>query len=1245
MDKKRLQIIFFSEYRHESWREVLVNVFGARNLHQHARKINIHLNDIAESAQELGFFNTSDDRVIGLYEVELTSSVKIERKKVGLRKLLRNIYENDVDGALVVFVQNDKWRLSFISEIRVINDDGSVDKKVTEPKRFTYLLGAGEKTKTPTDRLAALAGKKIALEDIRTAFSVEALNNEFYKDVAEYFYDLVGSKTGKGKDFKTHKHDLELPGHPKDDPANRELYQRFAVRLIGRTIFCWFLKKKESKSGVSLLPEKLLSSDAVRKNNDYYHSVLEPLFFQTLNTPIDLRISELPDGCETVPFLNGGLFEDQPEDFYNSESKTGYYQQFALKIPNEWFEGFFQKLEEYNFTIDENSPVEIEISVDPEMLGRIFENLLAEIDPDSGETARKATGSFYTPREIVNYMVDESLMVYLKSELREEPAGYQSLKNPQATLGGNDWRVGQPHLEYALNQTHWQGDDVGLEKALQRLFSYDDTQNPFDETDTKKLINIIDRCKVFDPACGSGAFPMGVLHRLVFLLGKLDEDGKKWKKQQKEKALEGTEKAFDEGDKEQRRRRLEEIRIAFDKDSSDFGRKLFLIENCLYGVDLQPIAAEISKLRCFLTLIVDEDVTDDLKDNRGVKPLPNLEFKFVTADALLKLPEAEVQGDLFNTEDKERLEKLENLRHAYIQSFGKQKEKIKKEFVKIQDEIRHSQLKNSSRQNRRSLALSTWEPFSYDKVVDWFDPLWMFGVKGFDIAIGNPPYVQLQKEGGRLAKRYEKQSFETFIRTGDIYSLFYEKGFELLKENGILCYITSNKWMRANYGEKTRRFFAEKTKPILIVDFGNVRVFQTAVVDNNILILQKAEKETGKSVSAVRTTSDFDTSQNLADYVRHNTYQLTALNQNSWVIGERDELDIKGRVEEQGTPLEQWDIRINYGLKTGLNDAFIVSTETKKRIEDRAGEYGEDKSAQVFKRVLRGKDIKAWFPEFSDLWLVYIPWHFPLHEDPSITGASQKAEASFKAQYRAVYEHLLKYKSDLSRRNQAETGIRYEWYALQRFGSNYWRDFELPKIIYPNMTKYLPFIYDETGFYTNDKNFIIVGDNLKYLTCFFNSKLFKYCFSDNFPELQGGTRELRKVFFDKIPVKKISDDEQKPFNTLVDYLTLLKGRIQNLRTSNNDHKEELAMSLFFEQLSDALILETFLTEDFLQSDISIKKNLPKFNQLDNLSEDKTLKEIKGLYQKIEHFSHPLRANLSAMKSIPSVQVIYNTVRF
>ena len=339
-------------------------------------------------------------------------------------------------------------------------------------------------------------------------------------------------------------------------------------------------------------------------------------------------------------------------------------------IPDEWFRDFFENLEQYNFTIDENSVVDIEVSVDPEMLGRIFENLLAEIDPDSGETARKATGSFYTPREIVDYMATESLVHYLN------------------------------------NQTNIENE------SLHSIFKID-SEISFSKTETEEILEALDRLKILDPACGSGAFPMGVLQKIVMALQKLDKNAEWWKTRQ----INRIENAV----------LRKQVKEKLQQTTVEYARKIGIIQNSLYGVDIQPIAAEISKLRCFLTLIVDENI-DENKPNRGVEPLPNLEFKFVTADALLKLPEEKDLGGLFNANDD--LEELQQIRLDYLQSFGEHKSELKEQFENIRNKIARQQIRLGKNVdlNSRAYKISSWNPFNHEKA-DWFDPLWMYGIK------------------------------------------------------------------------------------------------------------------------------------------------------------------------------------------------------------------------------------------------------------------------------------------------------------------------------------------------------------------------------------------------------------------------------------------------------------------------------------------------------------------------------------
>ncbi|RTL54360.1 MAG: hypothetical protein EKK39_04410 [Sphingobacteriales bacterium] len=814
MDKKKLQSILSKPFVLADWRNLLTEVFGVKNFLQNPAAIPLASNKKAQSAFELGSFNTADDRIIGLYLVKVKPEVWLERNKVGLRELLRSVYKYDVDGALIVFEQADKWRLSFVSEIRTFDEEGNITKKVTEPKRYTYLLGKGEKTKTPVDRLFSIAGKKLYLEEIRNAFSVEALNEEFYKIVARHFYQLVGATEGKGAKAITYDRVLNLPIGKPSDNASKKIYQEFAVRLIGRTVFCWFLKVKKSDEGISLLPEHLLSSEAVKKNPNYYHSVLEKLFFQTLNTPMPERWKDLPDGCEQIPFLNGGLFEPQTEDYYKPNKTTGLSEHInTLNIPDEWFKEFFENLEQYNFTIDENSVVDIEVSVDPEMLGRIFENLLAEIDPDSGETARKATGSFYTPREIVDYMATESLVLYLH------------------------------------NQTQ-------IDKDLLKPIFKIDSEVSFSKTDSEKILEALDRLKILDPACGSGAFPMGVLQKIVMALEKLDRNAEWWKARQ----ISRIENAL----------LRKQVKEKLELTTVEYARKIGVIQNTLYGVDIQPIAAEISKLRCFLTLVVDENI-DETKPNRGVEPLPNLEFKFVTADALLKLPDEKDFGGLFNSFDD--LEQLKQIRLDYLQSYGEHKNELKAEFKRIQDKISKQQIKSGVADVKsRAFLISSWNPFNHEKV-DWFDPSWMYGVNDFDIVIGNPPYKILTKNNTEetILKNY-LNNYKT-IKTANsknIYIPFIERGVDsLLNSNGQLCFIVPEGLFTTRSYIDCVELMKRKGSVPMITTFTEF-VFENAVTGNLVFAFSKSSNDETKRFH-------FDKHYNISNLVKTENKIITRI--------------------------------------------------------------------------------------------------------------------------------------------------------------------------------------------------------------------------------------------------------------------------------------------------------------------------------------------------------------------------------
>ncbi|MFY7787391.1 MAG: Eco57I restriction-modification methylase domain-containing protein, partial [Thermoflexibacteraceae bacterium] len=384
-------------------------------------------------------------------------------------------------------------------------------------------------------------------------------------------------------------------------------------------------------------------------------------------------------------------------------------------------------LKMYQFTAEENTPLETEVALDPELLGKIFENLLASVDQNTAQMARKATGSFYTPREIVDYMVVESLLAYLNG-----------------------------HLEKAKAQ------------KLEHLKDLDKK----DEATKKVLLEALDKLKILDPACGSGAFPMGILHQIQDILRQIDKDNTHWKE-----SLIQSFPVYLQG----------EMRKKLQGENLDYVRKLGIISKSIYGVDIQPIAIQITKLRCFLSLVIDQNTNELPEDNFGIKPLPNLEFKFVGANTLIGLGLREFydkEGKLFANKFEETIKALQAITDKYFQTDqnGNSKATLQKDFDKLQRELLQivgDLTKQSPKAAEIAQKLLQWQPFEDTATTPFFDSYYMFGVKeGFDIVLGNPPYVQLQKMKAQQAD-FEKQGYKTYNKMSDLYCLFYEKGFDL----------------------------------------------------------------------------------------------------------------------------------------------------------------------------------------------------------------------------------------------------------------------------------------------------------------------------------------------------------------------------------------------------------------------------------------------------------------------------------
>ncbi|RGR94890.1 Eco57I restriction-modification methylase domain-containing protein [Phocaeicola coprocola] len=1051
-----LRKMFQSSFNMAQWYSFLQYFFNASELKEKPERI---IENTSDEGYYLGNINTTDSYRIGLFHYNIHQS-SVANKRVGLRNLVKSFINptwGEFDAALVVFDSGDHWRLSFICDIK---------GEATSPKRYTYVFGSNDLLyRTPIERFNFLKKKGISFENLKTAFSVEALSDEFFDKYREQYADFIQYVTGKRFVKVGSKWEEKILCEPNAALMqafnhNEKKIRDYIKKMLGRITFLHFLQRKGWMCGDLNYMQNMFENSQYK--NDYLDSVLEPLFFGVLNTKPAEREALFADyhwdksllnEWKDIPYLNGGLFERDEDDEPES------------RFPADYFKRLFQFFSEYNFTIDENDPNDAEVGVDPEMLGKIFENLLED---------NKDKGAFYTPKEIVRYMCQESLIAYLETNT-----------------------------------------SVAKDKIRQFVLSPEEGVEYIPENKKSKILSALEEVKICDPAIGSGAFPMGLLNELLH---------------------------------------CREVLSGEHYDRAEI--KKSIIQNNIYGVDIEKGAVDIARLRFWLSIVVDEETPS---------PLPNLDYKIMQGNSLIesfmgvdlsKLTyEKEHKKDkgeisLFDNE-KNRLQKtVSQLLSSYYSCCDHNKKKKLQQDISdtISKQLETQAYDHAILENLKDINLAENNKFFLWHT--WFSDVFNRedNKNGFDVVIGNPPYIQLQNNGGELANLYEDCRFKTFAKTGDIYCLFYERGWQLLRQQGHLCFITSNKWMRAGYGDKTRGFFAKHTNPKYLIDFAGVKIFNNATVDTNILIFGKEQNEY-QTRCAVTDKLNKDSLKNLSGFVQQQSVECRFESSDSWVILSPIEQSIKRKIESVGTPLKDWDIQINYGIKTGFNDAFIISTEKRNEILDNcSSEEERAKTAELIRPILRGRDIKRYGYNWADLWLIatFPSRHYDIEDYP------------------AVKNHLLLY----GKERLEQTGKKYiineeeikarkktsnKWFETQD-SISYWEDFFKPKIMYPNMTKYMPFYYDEKGFYQNDKSFMITGKHIPFLTAFLNSSLFKFCFRDNFPELLGGTRELRKIFFDKISVIKVSDEINNDF----------KREVTNLQSNYTQEKATTIDRMLFD---------------------------------------------------------------------------------
>jgi len=829
----------------------LINNFSKENLRDYlsqkdefdiySKRLYSYEGNIFEEIYEVAEKDLKNGNKLKIFTVktqrELTERSSKKKQYDLAKKILRDSLIQA--GIFVFYDEIGNFRFSLVYSIF-----SGTKREYSYYKRYTYYVAKGKPYHTFKKALYEI--KFETLEDIINAFSTLPLTKEFYTEIQNWYAWAL-------------KH-AWFPGGKLEENL---------IRLLTRIIFVWFLKERK------LIPEEIFKPDFLKdivkdfgKGNYYYNTILQNLFFATLNRETkerdfakDLGFPEnratfgvktffryekyilIPEKefikiFEKIPFINGGLFECLDDDsnyvdgFTRREDKRAKLPDFLFfseergeDLSNFYGEerrarvrGLINIFKDYNFTTDENTPIDIEVSLDPELLGHIFENLLASYNPETQTTARKATGSYYTPKEIVDFMVEESLIEYFKTKTGIE------------------------------------------EEKLRDLLSYKE-EIELSDKEKESILNAIDSLKVIDPAVGSGAFPMGIVHKLVHILNRIDPKNELWYELQYQKALNELGKVLNIKDKTEREERLKEVNDNFDESINypDYARKLYIIENSIYGVDIQPIAIQICKLRFFLSLLIDQKI-DESKENYGIKPLPHLETRFVCADTLIGLEKSRQinMGDYLLENLKTQLKDLYK-KHFSIKTRG-EKKRLQEKAQELRNKIKE-RLIDEGWNTKEAEKIVNFDIFSQTATADWFDPEWMLGVEdGFDIVIGNPPH------GADMSEYLDKiiPYYAYYDSKKNSASFFIFIANKLMKPEGICAYIIPKSLSYVEGWKPSREFIVNKNQLLVILDIS--KSFENVLLEQVIIIYKNTTKDNYK----IKTGCGWDKSINIIGEIEKN---------------------------------------------------------------------------------------------------------------------------------------------------------------------------------------------------------------------------------------------------------------------------------------------------------------------------------------------------------------------------------------
>lgn len=998
------------------------------------------------------------------------------------------------------------------------------------------------------------------------ALDTKELNKKFYKELSNWYFWA-----------------MEEAVFPDDIEKNKEIRNATSlIRLITRIIFIWFIKEK------GLIPEKLFDPRELKsilatfaptaKTSSFYQAILQNLFFGTLNQKMNERKFAI-NGCQAenkaeygvktlfryddqftiskeqvlqmfrdIPFLNGGLFDclDKENDvgkvlyadgfsrnpakraqvpdflFFSGDKSVDLNETYDTKNKEYTTKGLINILDSYKFTITENTPIEEEIALDPELLGEVFQNLLASYNPETKTTARKNTGSFYTPREIVGYMVDESLIAYFKQKLED-----RGFKN--------------------------------TEEKLRDLISYNGQSNPFTKEETIALISAIDSCKILDPACGSGAFPMGILQKLVHILHKLDPQNEQWKERQLQKARGIDDSAI-------REQLIADIESAFVNNELDYGRKLYLIENCIYGVDIQPIAIQIAKLRFFISLIIDQK-KDRGKDNLGIRALPNLETKFVCANTLIGLEKPD--GFLRDPMLVKKEEELKELRHDYFSSKTReQKLGYQKKDQKLRKEISELLVKDGWG-DKSAKQLSEWNPYDQNASSPFFDPEWMYGLmEGFDIVIGNPPYIRVQG-----IDRVESEDFKKIFKSAtgkyDIYVLFVEKSINFINDKGIVSLIIPHKWINSSFGSGLREICKDKISKF--ISFGELQVFTASTYSSLVWF-----RPNNKKIRYLKLYNP-DLSESLAN-INEKDFTILEnkdLGKDVWVLSDAEVNNVLKILNKQSNKVRDLFEGVYQGIVSGdnksfyLNDCHITGNLITGYSEVLNTRITLEKN--ITKPLLKGESVKRFEIDFDNTYIIY-PYEL-INSDTCLI-----QEIALKENYPLCYSYLSDIKNRLVDRGSSTMNYPY-WYSLWNFRKI--ENQKRVKILTSDVCFTSSMCTDSKGeYFYNDTCYGLIKKqndsfSYNYYLALLNSSICWFFLKNTGSVLRGGYYRFKTNYIETFPMPTINEIKQP----MVKQIENLVEKISDLKKQKSDTTAlESEIDLLVYQLYDLTPAEIKIVE-------------------------------------------------------------------